>query len=104
MKIQPSTIKGLSLIGSVIAAATGYGHLFSLDLSHENSIQFGGVIGLAVPFVIGAYEAIRDEFKNEKEQVISILLTAAISVGSGIVSGSVIVTTLKMMLHGLKID
>ncbi|GGK43666.1 MULTISPECIES: hypothetical protein [Aliivibrio] len=66
MKIQPSTIKGLSLIGSVIAAATGYGHLFSLDLSHENSIQFGGVIGLAVPFVIGAYEAIRDEFKNEK--------------------------------------
>ncbi len=33
--------------------------------------------------------------KMKKEQVISILLTAAISVGSGIVSGSVIVTTLK---------
>ncbi|MGF1901072.1 hypothetical protein [Aliivibrio sifiae] len=66
MKIQPSTVKGITLIGSVLAAVTGYGHLFSLDVNDDDVIQLGGAIGLVIPFIIGAYETIRDEFKDEK--------------------------------------
>lgn len=60
---QSSTWRGLALIGSTIAAVTGYGHFFSADIT-QTGVQFGGVIGLAVPAVIGIYDAIRDEFKS----------------------------------------
>ncbi|WP_311568392.1 hypothetical protein [Photobacterium arenosum] len=59
---QSSTWRGLALVGSTIAAVFGYGHLFSAEVS-DAGVQLGGVIGMAVPFVVGAYDAIRDELK-----------------------------------------
>lgn len=61
---QSSTWRGLALIGSTIAAVAGYGHFFSAEIT-QTGVQFGGVIGLAVPAIIGVYDAIRDEFKSE---------------------------------------
>lgn len=60
---QASTWRGLALIGSTVAAIFGYGHLFSVDVTTAG-VQLGGAVGLAVPAVIGAYDAIRDEFKG----------------------------------------
>ncbi|MCF9807357.1 hypothetical protein J8B24_13420, partial [Vibrio parahaemolyticus] len=41
------TRKGLALLGSVIAAATGYGHLFSVEIT-ETGVNLGGAVGLAI--------------------------------------------------------
>lgn len=60
---QPSTWRGLALLGSVVAAATGYGHLFSADVT-ENGVQLGGVVGAVVPMAIGIFDVVRDEFKG----------------------------------------
>lgn len=58
---QPSTWRGLLLLGSSAAAFLGYGHLFSADIA-ENGVRFGGVVGAAVPVAIGIYDTLRDEF------------------------------------------
>ncbi|MGL1370060.1 hypothetical protein ACSTJM_13255 [Vibrio parahaemolyticus] len=42
---ERSTLKGLALLGSVIAAATGYGHLFSVEIT-ETGVNLGGAVGL----------------------------------------------------------
>ncbi len=62
---ERSTLKGIALIGSVIAAVTGYGHLFSVEVT-ETGINLGGAVGLAIPAVIGAYEALPDKWKPRK--------------------------------------
>jgi hypothetical protein len=63
---ERSTLKGLTLLGSVIAAATGYGHLFSVELT-DTGVNFGGAVGLAIPAVIGAYESLPDKWKPSKK-------------------------------------
>lgn len=63
---ERSTLKGFALLGSVIAAATGYGHLFSVELT-DTGVNFGGAVGLAIPAVIGAYEALPDKWKPSKK-------------------------------------
>ena len=62
--VQPSTLRGMALLGSVVAAGTGHGSLFSAEMT-ESGVQMGGVIGVAVPVIVGAYDAIRDEFKGK---------------------------------------
>ncbi|ORT52514.1 membrane protein (plasmid) [Vibrio sp. qd031] len=60
---QGSTWRGLALIGSVVAAVTGYGHVFSAEVT-QSGVVLGGAVGVAVPAVLGVYEVIRDEFKG----------------------------------------
>lgn len=61
---QSSTWRGLALIGSSVAAVLGYGHLFSAEITAQG-LNFGGVVGAAVPVAVGIYDALRDEFKGE---------------------------------------
>ncbi|MCA0937564.1 hypothetical protein LCL85_18650 [Vibrio alginolyticus] len=62
---ERSTWKGIALIGSVVAAVTGYEHLFSVEVT-ETGLNLGGAVGLAIPAVIGAYEALPDSWKPHK--------------------------------------
>ncbi|CAE6939473.1 hypothetical protein [Vibrio sp. B1FLJ16] len=62
---ERSTWKGIALLGSVIAAATGYGHLFSVEVT-ETGLNLGGAVGLVILAVIGAYEALPDSWKPTK--------------------------------------
>lgn len=66
MKLQPSTIRGLTLIASTVAAFLGYGHLFSAEIT-EQGINLGGAIGAAVPVAVGVYEVVRDEIKGARK-------------------------------------
>lgn len=59
---QGSTWRGLALMGSAVAGFMGYGHLFSVDVS-ASGLNFGGAVGVAVPLLVGAYDALRDEFR-----------------------------------------
>ncbi|MEZ8607888.1 hypothetical protein AB6D06_11760 [Vibrio sp. 10N.239.311.G01] len=68
MKIQPSTIKGLTLLLSTVAAFFGYGNLFSAEIT-DQGLELGGVIGAAVPVVVGVYEVVRDEVKDSKRLI-----------------------------------
>ncbi|OOF08156.1 hypothetical protein BZG83_16340 [Salinivibrio sp. PR919] len=60
---QGSTWKGLALLGSAAAGVLGYGDLISVSVSND-ALHFGGVLGVAVPTLIGAYEVARNEYKN----------------------------------------
>ncbi|MFL9752016.1 hypothetical protein BCV12_007060 [Vibrio cyclitrophicus] len=66
MLFEKSTFKGLALLGSVVAAVTGYGHLFSVEVT-EAGVNYGGVVGLAIPAVLGVWEALPDVWKPEKK-------------------------------------
>ncbi len=66
MVFERSTWKGLALIGSVVAAVTGYGHLFSVEVT-DTGVNLGGVLGVAVPAVIGVWEAVPDKWKPSKK-------------------------------------
>ncbi|MDN3697784.1 hypothetical protein QWY97_10545 [Vibrio cortegadensis] len=61
---QTSTWRGLVLLGSVIAASSGYGHLFSAEIT-QTGVNLGGAVGLAIPAVVGLWEAFRDELKGK---------------------------------------
>lgn len=61
---QSSTWRGLALVGSSIAAVMGYGHIFSAEITAQG-LSLGGAVGAAIPFVVGAYDALRDEFKGQ---------------------------------------
>ncbi len=66
MNLQPSTVRGFTLLLSTIAAFFGYGDLFSAELTSEG-LQLGGVIGAAVPVAVGVYEVVRDEVKGARK-------------------------------------
>ena len=61
---QSSTWRGLALIASAVALTTGHGHLFSAEYSEAAGLSFGGLIGTAVPCLIGLYDTLRDEFHH----------------------------------------
>ena len=61
---QPSTKKGLALIGAGVALATGHPELLTASVTSEG-VQMGGVIGVVAPLLLGLWEAIRDEFKRD---------------------------------------
>ena len=59
---QPSTKKGIALLGAGIALATGHPELLTASVS-EAGVQYGGFLGAFVPLAIGLWETIRDELK-----------------------------------------
>lgn len=59
---QPSTQKGLALVGAGIALASGHPELLTAIVT-ETGVQYGGLIGTAVPVLLGVWEMIRNEFK-----------------------------------------
>ncbi len=63
---QPSTKKGLALIGAGIALATGHPELLTASVTPEG-VQMGGLIGVAAPILLGLWETIRDESSWLKE-------------------------------------
>lgn len=59
---QPSTVKGLALVGAGVALATGHPEVFTATVS-EAGVQYGGIVGAVMPLVVGAWEFFRNEFK-----------------------------------------
>lgn len=62
---QPSTKKGLALLGAGAALVVGHPELITASVSADG-VQFGGLIGVAAPILLGVWEAVRDEFKVGK--------------------------------------
>lgn len=60
---QPSTKKGLVLLGSVAAVALGHPELITATVTESGEIQMGGLIGMVVTGVIGLLDVIRDDSK-----------------------------------------
>lgn len=58
---QPSTKKGLALIGAGAALAAGHPELITASVTAEG-VQYGGLIGTALPLVLGLWETFRKEF------------------------------------------
>jgi hypothetical protein len=61
---QPSTKKGLVLLGSAAALLVGRPELLTATVTPDG-VQAGGIIGAAVPAVIGLWETLRNEFKGQ---------------------------------------
>lgn len=59
---QKSTYKGLALVGAGAAAAAGNPDLLTASITGAG-VSYGGIIGAAVPFVMGLWETLRNEFK-----------------------------------------
>ena len=59
---QPSTKKGLALLGAGAALVAGHPELITASVSADG-IQFGGIIGASAPIVFGLWETLRNEFK-----------------------------------------
>ncbi|EKA6056038.1 hypothetical protein OLZ71_003317 [Vibrio parahaemolyticus] len=57
---QPSTKKGLALLGAGAALLSGHPELLTASISNEG-VQIGGVVGSIAPIMLGFYEALRDE-------------------------------------------
>ncbi|WP_325892727.1 hypothetical protein [Grimontia sp. NTOU-MAR1] len=60
---QPSTVRGLALIGSGVALASGQGNLFTATVT-DAGVSYGGFVGAAIPFAVGFWETVRDQFKG----------------------------------------
>lgn len=59
---EPSTKKGLALVGAGVALAAGHPELLTASVTTEG-VQYGGIIGTTFPIVLGLWETIRKEFK-----------------------------------------
>lgn len=60
---QPSTKKGLALVGAGAALAVGHPELITASVTPEG-VQYGGLIGTAAPILLGIWEMLRDEFND----------------------------------------
>ncbi|PJC85708.1 hypothetical protein CSW98_14115 [Vibrio sp. HA2012] len=58
---QPSTKKGLALVGAGIALTAGHPELLTATVT-DSGIHYGGLIGTTIPILVGVWETIRDEF------------------------------------------
>ncbi|MBJ2144814.1 hypothetical protein JC606_00230 [Vibrio sp. IB15] len=58
---QPSTKKGIALVGAGIALASGHPEFLTATVT-ETGVQYGGLIGTVVPFAVGLWEAFRKEW------------------------------------------
>ncbi|CAK1755748.1 Holin [Vibrio crassostreae] len=59
---QPSTKKGIALVGAGVALAAGHPELLTATVT-DAGVQYGGLIGTVVPLAMGLWEAFRNEFK-----------------------------------------
>ncbi|NLS13367.1 hypothetical protein HGP28_10730 [Vibrio sp. SM6] len=57
---EPSTKKGVALVGAGLALAVGQPQLITAAVT-ENGIEWGGLLGAIVPVVLGAWEVARVE-------------------------------------------
>lgn len=64
---QSSTWRGLALIASGVALATGNAHLFSAEIN-DTGVHVGGLIGdtvgILTPIAIGLYDTIRNQHER----------------------------------------
>ncbi|MFB9133513.1 hypothetical protein M1D72_10535 [Vibrio sp. AK197] len=58
---QPSTKKGVALIGAGIALAAGHPEIITASVTPEG-VEYGGIVGTAVPVLLGLWETFRKEF------------------------------------------
>ena len=61
---QPSTKKGLALIGAGVALAFGHPELITASVNNDG-VTYGGIIGTFVPLALGVWETLRNEFKDK---------------------------------------
>lgn len=59
---EPSTKKGLALLGAGAALALGHPELITASVT-DAGVQYGGLIGTAIPVLLGLWEVVRKEFK-----------------------------------------
>lgn len=59
---QPSTKKGIALVGAGVALASGHPDLFTATVT-DVGIQYGGIIGTSISLGVGLWEIIRNELK-----------------------------------------
>lgn len=59
---QPSTQKGLALLGAGVALAAGHPEIITATVT-DTGVQYGGLLGTAIPILVGVWETIRDEFR-----------------------------------------
>lgn len=59
---EPSTKKGIALMGAGVALAAGHPELLTASVTPEG-VQYGGIIGTTLPIVLGLWETFRKEFK-----------------------------------------
>ncbi|PMK90825.1 hypothetical protein [Vibrio lentus] len=58
---QPSTKKGIALVGAGIALASGNPEFLTATVT-DAGVQYGGLIGTVVPLAMGLWEAFRKEW------------------------------------------
>ena len=58
---QPSTKKGVALIGAGIALAAGHPEIITASVTPDG-VEYGGIVGTAVPVLLGLWETFRKEF------------------------------------------
>ncbi len=59
---QPSTKKGIALVGAGAALAAGHPEIITASVN-DTGVHYGGVLGTAIPVLIGLWETIRNEFR-----------------------------------------
>ncbi len=59
---QPSTKKGIALVGAGVALAAGHPELLTAAVT-DAGVQYGGLVGTVVPLALGLWETLRNEFK-----------------------------------------
>lgn len=60
---QPSTKKGIALLGAGAALAVGHPELLTASINGDG-VQWGGIVGAAVPVLVGLWETVRNEFQG----------------------------------------
>ena len=61
---QPSTKKGIALVGAGAAAIVGHPEIITATVN-DTGVQFGGLLGTLVPIALGLWETLRDEVKHD---------------------------------------
>ena len=62
---EPSTMRGIALLGASVATATGNGELFNANIS-DSGIELGGFLVALVTFVTGLFDFTPDKYKLNK--------------------------------------